>query len=216
MNKRFKKAIPLFFLGLLLAPFIALITSKPTYELLTTNNRKFEKIFANPYSEKIKVNSSFCDENDTLYNLEIDNNRMTIWKLSRYKNLKTKDIKIDSLRIINGFYFTAYSEIEVNKFLKIKYKFPDTRSENITLNISKHSQLISTLYYKQNTGYHLRTSKIKIGDSKNRGNIIFDFGNESREVIFMLLNDKEQFFLLLYYPYNDEPIKSNYFIKMLN
>ena len=180
------------------------------------DKRKIEKVFITTFYDSVIVNSAFCNENDTIYNLKLHNYRITAWKLLRYKDIVSYNINLDFNNKNRDFYLTLSSEIEISPVLKITYKIPDYLIENITLNLSKTSEVYDTINYRQNKGYYFRTSKFGIGDSKKRSNIIFDFGKEKRDVILIFLNNEKQNYMMVLYPYNDKKINSNDFLKMLN
>ena len=215
MKKIQKKTILLGIPGLLISLYFILYFSK-SYDFLILSHKNYEKIFNNTFYDSIIVNSAFCNEIDTIYNLKFDNYRITAWKLSRYKNILAKNINLDFNHKNRDFYFTVYSEVEVNPLLNIRYKITDNISQYMTFNVSRESEIFDTLNYKNNKGYYFRTSKFGIGDLKKRSNIIFDFGRESREVILLFLNSENQNYLLVFYPYLDEKINDDLFLRMLN
>ena len=108
--------------------------SSKSYDLLNIENQVPENIFNFKYHNSLKVNSAFCYENDTLYNLMLNNYRIIVWKLSRYQGLSSNNIDLCFSNDRNrDFYFTLSSEIEISPVLEIIYKIPDYLTENITL-----------------------------------------------------------------------------------
>ncbi len=140
---------------------------------------------------------------------------MLVWNISNYSSITKLEAHISLNRKNRDFYFTPYTKQYISPGMTIKFKISDSIVTSASLNLAMKSEIYDSFDYKQYMGYSFRTSKFGIGHDKKRSNIIFDFNEEEREVIFMLYNKSGINYFLVYYSINNEKINRDILLNML-
>lgn len=155
-------------------------------------------------------------ETDSLYNYFISiNNKeyaVSLWEF-RYLEIRNmddilfnKNVPLDKIKFSSGEEFNLNQDIRP----EIKVKFDLSFNNSLNININEGSKVIKTLNSPTYRGFFGDINKISITNNKKEPLILFDYGMNYKQTLFLLYKKDASFYLILInsiQPFNESIIE---------